>query len=97
MATIGFTVPPFFSGVLVVVLFSVKFSWLSSIYDSTHVVNDWESFVIQFIKMIVPAMVLEHVLHNSLIPVITVIALGVPAVIGDVIMTEQVSKENGIN
>ena len=42
------------------------------------------------------AVVLAHVLRNSLIPVVTVIALGVPAVFGGAIITEQVFKVNGI-
>ena len=136
VAMIGFAVPPFFSGVLVIVLFSVHLGWLPSIYDTTHVVNDWESFAIQFKQMIMPVMmlalqtmaqisrfarasmldnlnqdyvrtarakglgetavVLGHVLRNSLIPVVTVIALGVPAVFGGAIITEQVFKVNGI-
>ena len=41
-------------------------------------------------------MVLGHVLRNSLIPVVTVIALGVPAVFGGAIITKQVFKVNGI-
>jgi peptide/nickel transport system permease protein len=40
--------------------------------------------------------VLKHVLRNSLIPVVTVIALGMPAVFGGAIITEQVFKVNGI-
>ena len=47
VSMIGFAVPPFFSGVLVIVLFSVNLGWFPSIYDTTHVVNDWDSFVIQ--------------------------------------------------
>ena len=39
---------------------------------------------------------LGHVLRNSLIPVVTVIALGVPAVFGGAIITEQAFKVNGI-
>ena len=41
-------------------------------------------------------MVLKHVLRNSMIPVVTVIALNVPAVFGGAIITEQVFKVNGI-
>ena len=37
-----------------------------------------------------------HVLRNSMIPVITVIALNVPAIFGGAIITEQVFKVNGI-
>ena len=40
--------------------------------------------------------VLVHVLRNSLIPVVTVIALGVPAIFGGAIITEQIFKVNGI-
>ena len=41
-------------------------------------------------------MVLIHVLRNSLIPVVTVIALGVPQIFGGAIITEQVFKVNGL-
>ena len=37
-----------------------------------------------------------HVLRNSLIPVVTVIALGIPAIFSGAIITEQVFKVNGI-
>ena len=40
--------------------------------------------------------VLKHVLRNSLIPVVTVIALGLPTVFGGAIVTEQIFKINGI-
>jgi peptide/nickel transport system permease protein len=40
--------------------------------------------------------VLKHVLRNSLIPVVTVIALGIPTIFGGAIVTEQVFKVNGI-
>ena len=136
VSMIGFSVPPFFSGVLVIVIFSVQLGWLPSIYDTTHVVTDWDSFVVQFKQMVMPVMVLAlqttaqisrflrasmldnlnqdyvrtarakglsekvvvlvHVLRNSLIPVITVIALGVPAIFGGAIITEQVFKVNGL-
>ncbi|MDW4496932.1 ABC transporter permease [Sulfitobacter sp. D35] len=136
VSMIGFSVPPFFSGVLVIVIFSVQLGWFPSIYDTTHVVNDWDSFKVQLQQMIMPVMVLAlqttaqisrfmrasmldnlnqdyvrtarakglketsvvmvHVLRNSMIPVITVIALGIPAIFGGAIITEQVFKVNGI-
>ncbi|MGB0506503.1 MAG: ABC transporter permease [Pikeienuella sp.] len=40
--------------------------------------------------------VLIHVLRNSMIPVVTVIALGVPQVFGGAIITEQIFKVNGL-
>jgi peptide/nickel transport system permease protein len=40
--------------------------------------------------------VLRHVLRNSMIPVVTVIALGIPTIFGGAIITEQVFKVNGL-
>jgi peptide/nickel transport system permease protein len=40
--------------------------------------------------------VLKHVLRNSLIPVVTVLAIGVPTIFGGAIITESVFKINGI-
>ncbi|GFE51274.1 ABC transporter substrate-binding protein [Roseobacter cerasinus] len=136
VSMIGFSIPPFFSGVLVIVIFSVNLGWFPSIYDTTHVVTDWASFKIQLNQMILPVMVLAlqttaqisrfmrssmldnlnqdyvrtarakglkesvvvlvHVLRNSMIPIITVIALGVPSVFGGAIITETLFKVNGI-
>lgn len=136
VSMIGFSVPPFFSGVLVIVIFSVNLGWFPSIYDTTLKVTDWDSFVRQLQQMIMPVMVLAlqitaqtsrfmrasmldnlnqdyvrtarakglgeytvvmaHVLRNSMIPVITVIALGIPSIFGGAIITEQVFKVNGI-
>lgn len=133
---VGFSIPPFFTGPLLIVIFSVTLGWLPSIYDTTHVVTDWESFKIQFFQMVMPVMVLAlqttaqisrymrgamldnlnqdyvrtarakglgeatvvmvHVLRNSMIPVVTVIALGMPAIFGGAIITENVFKVNGI-
>ena len=133
---VGFSIPPFFTGPLLIVIFSVYLGWLPSIYDTLHVVNDWESFKIQFMQMIMPVMVLAlqttaqisrymrgamldnlnqdyvrtarakglreatvvmvHVVRNSMIPVVTVIALGVPSIFGGAIITEKIFKVNGI-
>ncbi|MCY4543109.1 MAG: ABC transporter permease [Rhodobacteraceae bacterium] len=136
VSMIGFSVPTFFTGVLLIVVFSVELGWFPSIYDTTHVVDDWSSFLFQVKQMIMPTMVLAlynaaqisrfmrasmldnlnqdfvrtarskglrestvvlvHVLRNSMIPVVTVIALGVPTVFGGAIITEQVFKVNGL-
>ncbi|MGH1578282.1 ABC transporter permease [Planktotalea sp.] len=136
VSMIGFSIPPFFTGPLLIVLFSVQLGWLPSIYDTTHVVTDWASFKVQFMQMIMPVMVLAlqttaqisrymraamlenlnqdyvrtarakglseavvvmvHVLRNSMIPVVTIIALGMPAIFGGAIITENVFKVNGI-
>ena len=136
VSMIGFSIPPFFSGVLVIVIFSVNLGWFPSIYDTTHQVTDWASFKIQLQQMVMPVMVLAlqttaqisrfmrasmldnlnqdyvrtarakglkesvvvmvHVLRNSMIPIITVIALGVPSIFGGAIITETLFKVNGI-
>jgi len=133
---VGYSVPPFFSGVLVIVIFSVQLGWLPSIYDTTLEVVNWETFKKQVLQMVMPVMVLAlqttaqisrfmrasmldnlnqdyvrtarakglsewtvvmvHVLRNSMIPVVTVIALGVPYIFGGAIITEQIFKVNGL-
>ena len=40
--------------------------------------------------------VISHVLRNSMIPIVTVIALGVPSIFGGAIITETLFKVNGI-
>ena len=40
--------------------------------------------------------VMRHVVTNSLIPVVTLIALGIPAVFGGAIVTENLFRVNGI-
>ena len=138
---VGFSVPTFFTGLVLIVIFSVMIPtssafWLPSIYDTTHRVTGWDSFVFQVKQMIMPVMVLGlanaaqisrfmrssmldnlnqdyvrtarakgltertvvllHVLRNSLIPVVTIIALGVPQIFGGAIITEQIFKVNGL-
>jgi peptide/nickel transport system permease protein len=133
---VGFSIPPFFTGPLLIVVFAVQLGWFPSIYDTTHVVDSWDSFLVQLRQMVLPVMVLAlqttaqisrymrasmldnlnqdyvrtarakglgesvvvmvHVLRNSMIPVITVIALGVPSIFGGAIITENVFKVNGI-
>jgi len=138
---VGFSIPTFFTGTMGIIIFSVwtptdAWWWLPSSYTTTHVVNDWDSFVFQLRQMVLPMMVLGlfnaaqisrfmrasmldnlnqdyvrtarakglsewtvvmvHVLRNSMIPVITVIALGVPYIFGGAIITEQIFKVNGL-
>ncbi|MEM9238834.1 MAG: ABC transporter permease, partial [Pseudomonadota bacterium] len=42
------------------------------------------------------SVVMVHVLRNSMIPVVTIIALGLPQVFGGAIITEQIFKVNGL-
>ncbi|WP_417262098.1 ABC transporter permease [Celeribacter sp.] len=136
VSMVGFSIPTFFSGVLLIVVFSVTLGWFPSIYDTTHRITDWPSFWFQVRQMAMPVFVLTlynaaqvsrfmrasmldnlnqdyvrtarakglservvvlmHVLRNSMIPVVTVIALGVPNIFGGAIITEQVFQVNGL-
>jgi peptide/nickel transport system permease protein len=136
ISMIGFSVPTFFTGVVLIIIFAVKLHWFPSIYDTTLKVTDAASFWKQVKQMVMPVtvlalfnasqisrfmrasmldnlgqdyvrtarakgmtekvVVLKHVLRNSLIPVVTVIALGVPTIFGGAIITEQVFKVNGL-
>jgi len=136
VSMVGYSVPTFFTGVLLIVIFSSYLQWFPSIYDTNLVVNDWSSFVAQIRQMFLPVLVLTlyntsqisrfvrasmldnlhqdyvrtarakgvkekvvllvHVLRNSLIPVVTVIALGVPTIFSGAIITEQIFRVNGL-
>ncbi len=135
-AMIGFSVPTFFSGTLIIIIFAVTLGWFPTKYDTNLHVTDWASFVKQLQQMAMPVMtlglanaavisrymrssmldnmgmdyvrtarakgmservvVLKHVLRNSMIPVVTVIALGIPSIFGGAIITENLFGVNGI-
>lgn len=54
---LGHALPPFFSGVLLIVIFSVWLGWLPSVYDTTLRVTDWASAARQARQMILPVAV----------------------------------------
>ena len=60
---LGFSLPPFFTGLLFIIIFSVKLHWLPFIYNSTLQVNNWSSLVAQIKQSIMPICVL--VLYQS--------------------------------
>ncbi|MEM7075598.1 MAG: ABC transporter permease [Pseudomonadota bacterium] len=133
---IGYSVPPFVTGPLVIAIFAVHLGWFPSVYDTTLFVTDWDSFTRQLRQMVLPVMVLalqttamisrymraamldalpsdyvrtarakglpehvvvlRHALRNAMIPVVTVIALGAPAIFGGAIVTETIFAVNGI-
>ncbi|MDJ0754896.1 MAG: ABC transporter permease [Ardenticatenaceae bacterium] len=133
---VGYSVPTYFSGLLMIIIFSVQLKWFPSFYDTTLEVTNWETFVQQVKQMIMPVTVLSffnaaqvsrfmrssmldnlnldyvrtarskglnervvvliHVLRNSLIPVITLLALQIPGIFGGAIITEQIFKVNGL-
>ena len=126
IAMIGFSVPTFFTGTLLIIIFAVWLGWFPTKYDTNLTVTDWNSFVLQVRQMALPVLtlalanaaaisrymrssmldnmgqdyvrtarakgmsertvVLKHVLRNSLIPVVTVIALGIPSIFGGAII-----------
>jgi peptide/nickel transport system permease protein len=136
ISMVGFSVPTFFTGVLLIMIFSVELGWFPAIYDTQLRVTGWDSFLQQLRQMAMPVFVLalynaaqigrymrasmldnltqdyvrtarakgmsertvilRHVLRNSMIPVVTVIALGVPTIFGGAIITEQVFGVNGL-
>lgn len=136
LAMIGFSVPTFFSGTLIIIIFAVTLGWFPTKYDTNLHVTDWASFIKQLQQMAMPVMtlglanaavisrymrssmldnmgmdyvrtarakgmtervvVLKHVLRNSMIPVVTVIALGIPSIFGGAIITENLFGVNGI-
>ena len=130
MAFIGFSVPTFFSGLLMIVIFSVKLGWLPSITNPSA--EGWAAVK----QSIMPIMVLgffgaastmrfvrasmlevinqdyirtarakglkertitiAHAMRNALIPVVTIVALQIPAVFGGAVITEQIFGIPGI-
>lgn len=54
----GFSLPTFVTGLLLIVLFSVQLRWLPFIYDSNLQVTDWSSFGVQVQQSIMPIAVL---------------------------------------
>ena len=135
-AFIGFSVPTFFTGILLILLFSVKLHWLPFIYDSTLQITSLDGVVQQLRQSIMPITVLTlfqtatlarfvrsemlenlpldyvrtarakglrerfvvigHVLRNSMIPVVTLVAIGVPTVFAGALITEQIFRIPGL-
>jgi peptide/nickel transport system permease protein len=130
-AFIGYSIPTFFSGLLLILLFSVKLGWLPFIYNA-----DVQSFWGTVKQSIMPVTVLAlfssaqltrymrssmletinqdyvrtarakglreravlifHAMRNAMIPVVTIIALQLPGVIGGAIITEQIFLIPGV-
>jgi peptide/nickel transport system permease protein len=57
-AFVGFSVPTFFTGLLLIIVFSVRLRWLPFIYDSTLQVRDLATLVAQLKQSIMPVAVL---------------------------------------
>jgi peptide/nickel transport system permease protein len=133
---IGFSVPSFFTGLTLMLVFAINLKWFPIVYSSTLNLNNWPAIMEQLRQMFLPVMVLvvqqtaaltrfmrasmldnlpldyvrtarakgladravviRHVMVNSLIPVVTLIALGVPTIFAGAIITENLFRVNGL-
>src|SRR6476619_3983469 len=135
-AFIGFSLPTFFTGLLLILIFSVNLGWLPFVYRTDISATGWLWYWENFKQAIMPVAVLglfqaasytryvrsavldvikldyvttarskglnegkvviKHVVRNALIPVVTLVALQMPAVFGGAIITEQIFSIPGI-
>jgi peptide/nickel transport system permease protein len=135
-AFIGFSLPPFFTGLLFILVFSIGLDWLPFVYRADISATGWQWYWEHLRQTIMPVMVLalfqaasttryvrsavldvirldyvttarakglgervvivKHVVRNALIPVVTLVALQIPAVFGGAIVTEQIFRIPGI-
>jgi peptide/nickel transport system permease protein len=133
---VGFSVPSFFTGLILILVFAINLKWFPIVYNTTLEVVSWETFVQQVRQMFLPVtvlvvqqtaaltrfmrssmldnlpldyvrtarakgladrvVVLRHVVTNSLIPVVTLIALGIPTIFAGAIITENLFRVNGL-
>jgi len=133
---IGFSVPSFFTGLVLMLVFAINLGWFPIVYSSTIKIDSWATFWQQVRQMVLPITVLvvqqtaaltrfmrsamldnlsmdyvrtarakgltdrlvvvRHVVTNSLIPVITLIALGIPTIFAGAIITENLFRVNGL-
>ena len=136
VAFIGFSLPTFFTGLLLILIFSVNLGWLPFVYRTDIAATGWLWYWENFKQAIMPVTVLglfqaasytryvrsavldvirldyvttarskglgegkvivKHVVRNALIPVVTLVALQMPAVFGGAIVTEQIFRIPGI-
>lgn len=57
-AFLGFSLPTFFTGLVLIIIFSVQLNWFPFIYNSTLEVTNWQTFVEQIKQSVMPVMVL---------------------------------------
>jgi peptide/nickel transport system permease protein len=136
LAFIGFSLPTFFTGILLILIFSIKLDWLPFVFRADLNTTGWAWWVEMFRQSIMPITVLglfqgaswtryvrsaaldvirldyvttarakglaereviiKHVVRNALIPVVTLVALQMPAIFGGAIITEQIFRVPGI-
>ena len=59
IAFFGYSIPPFFTGLLLIIIFSVQLKWLPFIYDGNLEINSWQEFILQVKQSLMPIMVLS--------------------------------------
>jgi peptide/nickel transport system permease protein len=136
LAFVGFSLPTFFTGLLLILIFSIKLDWLPFVYRADIPATGWRWYWEHARQALMPVLVLgsfqaasytryvrsavldvvqldyvttarakglpersvtlRHVARNALIPVVTLVALQVPAVFGGSIVTEQIFRVPGI-
>ena len=136
LAFVGFSLPTFFTGILLILIFSIKLDWLPFVFRSDISETGWAWWWEMIKQSIMPicvlglfqgaswtryvrsavldvvrlehvntarakglaerAVILKHVVRNALIPVVTLVALQMPAVFGGAIVTEQIFRIPGI-
>jgi peptide/nickel transport system permease protein len=136
LAFIGFSLPTFFTGLVLILIFSIGLGWLPFVFQSDLAATGWQWYWLNFKQAIMPVTVLalfqaasmtryvrsavldvirldyvttarakgigeravirRHVVRNALIPVVTLVALQMPAVFGGAIVTEQIFRVPGI-
>ena len=136
LAFVGFSLPTFFTGLLLILLFSITLNWLPFVYRADISATGWQWWWEHIRQSIMPVLVLglfqgaswtryvrsamldvirldyvttarskglkervvvlKHVVRNALIPVVTLVALQMPAVFGGAIVTEQIFRIPGI-
>ena len=136
LAFIGFSLPTFFTGLLLILLFSITLDWLPFVYRADIPGSGWDWWWAHIKQAIMPvtvlglaqgaswmryvrsavldvirldyvttarskglaerAVIVHHVVRNALIPVVTLVALQMPAVFGGAIITEQIFRIPGI-
>ncbi len=135
-AMIGFSLPTFFTGLVLILVFSIQLDWLPFVYRADINATGWAFYWEHIKQSIMPVVVLglaqagtlvrfmrssvldvirldyvttarskgigerkvivRHVVRNALIPVVTLVALQLPAVFGGAIVTEQIFRVPGI-
>lgn len=136
LAFVGFSLPTFFTGLLLIFLFSITLDWLPFVFRADISASGWQWWWEHVRQSIMPVLVLglfqgaswtryvrsamldvirldyvttarskglkervvvlKHVVRNALIPVVTLVALQMPAVFGGAIVTEQIFRIPGI-